>query len=64
MLVKGVDGVAHGLVVAAQRAGDGSGRLARGTGQKQLAAADGEARRRAEPGLQRRALVSGQGANK
>jgi hypothetical protein len=63
-LIKRVDGIAHGLVVAAQGAGEGSGMLALSTSQEHLAAADGEASRRAEPALQRRTLVCGQGANK
>ncbi len=56
-LVEGVDRIADGLVVAAQRAGNRGGMLPLGTGKEQLAAADGEGGCRTEPRLQGRSLV-------
>ena len=43
VLVKGVDGVAHGLVIAVEGAGNGGGMLTVSTRQEHLAAADPEA---------------------
>ena len=64
LLVKGVDGVAHGLVIAAQGASNGSGMLALVTRQEHLAAADSEASRRAQSALEGCALGRSQRVNK
>ena len=56
-LVEGVDGVAHGLVVAAQGAGDPGGALAPVTGKQDLAPAEDESVGRMQALLQSLALV-------
>ena len=55
--VEGVDGVAHGLGVAAQGAGDPGGALAPCAGEQDLAAAEDEGVGRAQAFLQGLALV-------
>jgi hypothetical protein len=50
--VEGVDGVADGLVGAVQMAGNDGRQLPFGTGEEDLAAADGKGGWGAQPGLQ------------
>ena len=56
-LVKGMEGVAHGLVGAVHMACNRRGRLALGTGEEDLAATYGKGGRGPETGLQRGPLV-------
>ena len=64
LLVESVDGVAHRLGVATQRAGDLVGILASGAGEKYLATAQGEGIRRAQSRLQGFALGVAEGTHK
>ncbi len=57
MLVEGMDGVAHGLVVAPQRTGNRRSMVAIGTGEQNVAAAHGKGGGRTEACLQRGPLV-------
>jgi hypothetical protein len=52
-----MDGVAHRLVVASQRTGDGSGVLSLGTGEQNLRPADREGLGGPKAGFQRHPLV-------
>ena len=52
-----MQGVAHGLIGAAEGVRNGGSRLALGTGEEHLAAADGKGGRGPETGLQRGPLV-------
>jgi hypothetical protein len=63
-LVNRMNGVAHGLVGAAQVAGNRGGRLPLGTGEEYLAAAYGKSGRRPEIGLQGCPLVRRERAHK
>ena len=56
-LMEGMNDVAHGLIGAAEAASNRGGRLAFGTGEEDLAAADGKGGRGPEPGLQGAPLV-------
>ena len=56
-LVEGMNRVAHGLIGAAQVVRNGGGGLALGTGEEDLAAADGKGGRGPESGLQCGPLV-------
>ena len=56
-LVESMQRIADGLFGAAQIVGSGGGHLALGTGERDLAAAHGKARRRPETGLQGGLLV-------
>jgi hypothetical protein len=59
-----VDGIPHGLVVAAEGAGNVGGGLALGAGQEQLTAPDGKSGGGAEARLKRGALVRRQRSDK
>src|SRR4029434_2896938 len=62
--VERVDGIADGLVVAAQGAGNGGRRMPRESGQENRAPTDGKAAGGAEPGGQCRLFVGRQRSNK
>src|SRR5262245_47601010 len=63
-LVEGVDGVAHGLVVAAQGTGDRQRWLAPAAGEQDLAAAQHKRIGGPQPGVERGTLLVGQGSDK
>jgi hypothetical protein len=62
--IEGVNGVAHGLVVAPEVLGDQPGMPPTPTGEQDLAAPPGKADGRSSPHFERLSLAGGQGADK